>query len=207
MTFFKYLEHLCKEGFFVKIILEIRYSTLVLQRNSRWAGFYFCGSTHSRSFSTFHFPPSVPLLSSSQLIRCPPSPRNLNSWQNQFSLSLSLNLKVGSRIKEEYRARLSQRTESMEYGEIEEESLEPHKSKESPYEMLCNNKNSVENIVTDMLSIKKDCKPKKLLRDLVLTLVFLGGRLKISQNAWAPQKPFFFTLVFCPFACVFSSRS
>ncbi|QCE16528.1 THO complex subunit 5 [Vigna unguiculata] len=70
----------------------------------------------------------------------------------------------------------------MEDGEIEEGSIggveeeehssEPHKSEESPYEMLRNSKASVENIVADILSIKKDGKPKQHLRDLV-TQMFL----------------------------------
>ena len=56
--------------------------------------------------------------------------------------------------------------------EEEEQSPEPHKSEESPYEMLRNSKASVESIVADMLSIKKEGKPKQLLRDLV-TQMFL----------------------------------
>jgi len=70
----------------------------------------------------------------------------------------------------------------MEDGEIEEGSIggveeeerssEPHKSEESPYEMLRNSKASVENIIADVLAIKKDGKPKQHLRDLV-TQMFL----------------------------------
>ncbi|WVZ18258.1 hypothetical protein V8G54_005580 [Vigna mungo] len=70
----------------------------------------------------------------------------------------------------------------MEDGEIEEGSIggveeeehssEPHKSEESPYEMLRNSKASVENIVAEILSIKKDRKPKQHLRDLA-TQMFL----------------------------------
>ncbi|XP_047161191.1 THO complex subunit 5A-like isoform X2 [Vigna umbellata] len=70
----------------------------------------------------------------------------------------------------------------MEDGEIEEGSIggveeeehssEPHKSEESPYEILRNSKASVENIVADILSIKKDRKPKQHLRDLA-TQMFL----------------------------------
>ncbi|XP_022636689.1 THO complex subunit 5A isoform X2 [Vigna radiata var. radiata] len=70
----------------------------------------------------------------------------------------------------------------MEDGEIEEGSIggveeeehssEPHKSEESPYEMLRNSKASVENIVADILSIKKDRKPKQHLQDLA-TQMFL----------------------------------
>ncbi|RDX68369.1 THO complex subunit 5B [Mucuna pruriens] len=56
--------------------------------------------------------------------------------------------------------------------EEEEQFSEPHKSEESPYEMLRNSKGSVENIVADMLSIKREGKPKQLLRDLV-TQMFL----------------------------------
>lgn len=76
----------------------------------------------------------------------------------------------------------------MEDGEIEEgpvsvaeedeqgfapPSSEEHKlEEESPYEILHNSKASVENIVAQMLSIKKEGKPKQLLRDLV-TQMFL----------------------------------
>lgn len=75
-------------------------------------------------------------------------------------------------------------TESMEDGEIEEGSIggveeeeqqqssDQRKSEESPYEMMRNSKASIENIIADMLSIKKEGKPKQLLRDLV-TQMFL----------------------------------
>ncbi|KAK7410040.1 hypothetical protein VNO78_00516 [Psophocarpus tetragonolobus] len=56
--------------------------------------------------------------------------------------------------------------------EEEEQSSEPRKSEESPYEILRNSKASVENIVAQILSIKKEGKPKQLLRDLV-TQMFL----------------------------------
>ena len=62
--------------------------------------------------------------------------------------------------------------------EEEEQSPEPHKSEESLYKMLRNSKAFVENIVVSMLSIKKEGKPKQLLRDLVLTLVLLLGEIK-----------------------------
>lgn len=74
----------------------------------------------------------------------------------------------------------------MEDGEIEEGSItapeedeqsflhssDDSKSEESPYETLHNSKSSIENIISDILSIKKDSKPKQLLRDLV-TQMFL----------------------------------
>ncbi|KAK7351642.1 hypothetical protein VNO77_11235 [Canavalia gladiata] len=74
----------------------------------------------------------------------------------------------------------------MEDGEIEEGSMggveeeeqgiahtsEQRKQEESPYEILHNSKASVENIVAQMLSIKKEGKPKQFLRDLV-TQMFL----------------------------------
>ncbi|KAL1309590.1 hypothetical protein HN51_052284 [Arachis hypogaea] len=74
----------------------------------------------------------------------------------------------------------------MEDGEIEEVSAHAveeddqgssHSSQnrtpeESPYEMLQNSKTSVENIVTEILSIKKHAKPKHLLRELI-TQMFL----------------------------------
>ena len=62
--------------------------------------------------------------------------------------------------------------------EEEEQSPGPHKSEESLYKMLRNSKAFVENIVVSMLSIKKEGKPKQLLRDLVLTLVLLLGEIK-----------------------------
>lgn len=74
----------------------------------------------------------------------------------------------------------------MEDGEIEEGSIaveDEHQqafahssedpiSEESPYEILHNSKSSIETIISDILSIKKDAKPKQLLRDLV-TQMFL----------------------------------
>lgn len=75
----------------------------------------------------------------------------------------------------------------MEDGEIEEGSIameeqneqafpnssEDSKSdEESPYELLQNSKSSIESIISDILSIKKEAKPKQLLRDLV-TQMFL----------------------------------
>lgn len=74
----------------------------------------------------------------------------------------------------------------MEDGEIEEGSVhavdeddqgfahssEHRKAEGSPYEMLQNSKASVETIVAEILSIKKDGKPKRLLRELV-TQMFL----------------------------------
>ncbi|XP_057428518.1 THO complex subunit 5A [Lotus japonicus] len=74
----------------------------------------------------------------------------------------------------------------MEDGEIEEGSIpmaeedepafahspEQSKPEESPYEMLLNSKASVENIIAEILSIKKESKPKSHLRDLV-TQMFL----------------------------------
>ncbi|KAJ1397384.1 THO complex, subunit 5 [Sesbania bispinosa] len=70
----------------------------------------------------------------------------------------------------------------MEDGEIEEvpvstaeedeHSSEQRKYEESPYDMLHNSKASIEKIVAEMLSIKKEGKPKQLLRDLV-TQMFL----------------------------------
>jgi THO complex subunit 5 len=77
----------------------------------------------------------------------------------------------------------------MEDGEIEEGSIpmaeeeqqhsfHPHSSEdnqseeESPYETLHNSKSSIESIISDILSIKKEAKPKQLLRDLV-TQMFL----------------------------------
>ncbi|XP_020218905.1 THO complex subunit 5B [Cajanus cajan] len=70
----------------------------------------------------------------------------------------------------------------MEDGEIEEgpmggvdedeQSSEPRKLEESPFEILRTSKTSVENIVADILSIKKEAKPKQHLRDLV-TQMFL----------------------------------
>ncbi|CAL5204678.1 unnamed protein product [Lathyrus oleraceus] len=75
----------------------------------------------------------------------------------------------------------------MEDGEIEEgssiavedehqqafaHSSEDPISEESPYEILHNSKSSIETIISDILSIKKDAKPKQLLRDLV-TQMFL----------------------------------
>ncbi|GAU42192.1 hypothetical protein TSUD_305370 [Trifolium subterraneum] len=78
----------------------------------------------------------------------------------------------------------------MEDGEIEEGSIPmaeeeqqqqqsfPHSSEdnhsegESPYETLHNSKSSIESIISDILSIKKQAKPKQQLRDLV-TQMFL----------------------------------
>jgi THO complex subunit 5 len=81
----------------------------------------------------------------------------------------------------------------MEDGEIEEgsipmaeeeeqqqqqQSFHPHSSEdnqseeESPYETLHNSKSSIESIISDILSIKREAKPKQLLRDLV-TQMFL----------------------------------
>ncbi|KAL2346411.1 hypothetical protein Fmac_000411 [Flemingia macrophylla] len=56
--------------------------------------------------------------------------------------------------------------------EEEEQSSEPRKSEESPYQILRSSKTSVESIVADILSIKKEAKPKQLVRDLV-TQMFL----------------------------------
>ncbi|KAL9313009.1 hypothetical protein ACSQ67_018461 [Phaseolus vulgaris] len=86
----------------------------------------------------------------------------------------------------------------MEDGEIEEGSIggveeeerssEPHKSEESPYEMLRNSKASVENIIADVLAIKKDGKPKQHLRDLANRSILLEeDRVKTeTERAKAP---------------------
>jgi THO complex subunit 5 len=60
----------------------------------------------------------------------------------------------------------------------QQHSFHPHSSEdnqseeESPYETLHNSKSSIETIISDILSIKKEAKPKQLLRDLV-TQMFL----------------------------------
>lgn len=59
--------------------------------------------------------------------------------------------------------------EDQQYGQSEEQ----RKLEESPYEMLQNSKASVEKIVAEMLSLKREGKPKSQLRELV-TQMFLN---------------------------------
>lgn len=68
---------------------------------------------------------------------------------------------------------------------VEEEAVQTQKKPEkSPYEMLQESKSSVEEIVTKMLAIKQENKPKSELRELVtqmfLNFVTLRQVLKLS---------------------------
>lgn len=99
--------------------------------------------------------------------------------------------KKGKRQSEDTDTQRKQLRRNMEDDEIEEgmlveeEAVQTQKKPEkSPYEMLQESKSSVEEIVTKMLAIKQEKKPKSELRELVtqmfLNFVTLRQVLKLS---------------------------
>lgn len=95
----------------------------------------------------------------------------------------------------------------MEDGEIEEEGMvidgdgggdvpltnSPSKIQKSAYEMLKDSKSSIEEIVAEMLTVKKEKKPKSQLRELV-TQMFI--HFVTLRQVTSPSLPLGFCILF-----------
>lgn len=114
----------------------------------------------------------------------------ISFFLSSFLLFLKIK-KKGKRQSEDTDTQRKQLRRNMEDDEIEEgmlveeEAVQSQKKPEkSPYEMLQESKSSVEEIVTKMLAIKQENKPKSELRELVtqmfLNFVTLRQVLKLS---------------------------
>lgn len=94
------------------------------------------------------------------------------------------------------------RVETMEDGEIEEEGMmiggngedaqltsSPRKLEKSAYEMLRESKSSIEEIVAEMVAIKREKQPKAQLRELVTQMFihFVTLRQVISKSLFHTQ--------------------